>query len=692
MAQPLHPPQFYYMGQIDSVGSNYYHFNNQNGNVNRYYSLRSKDYPQQPQNNGNHHNQQQQQDNGRHSNQQPQQHLYQQQQPQQHHNNSQHQIHHQHHSNQQQQNYGMINNHHHNHHSLNNINGFDDDPMKKKRKRISPDQLRILEKIFVTHQHPTLNLRKQLAMELNMTPRSVQIWFQNRRAKARHMEFKPQLSNGISPDLIYDAIGYSSTGQRFMNGTEKVSIASTWNRILSRNSDILLQYNPDDPSSIDVNARDSKGMSLLFSAAFLGYEYQVRRLIESGANSNIQDNQGNTPMIAASALGSELIVDFLLENRADPNIMNDDGISPLYAACKGGHVAIVQSLVDRQSEVSVKTYTKGETPLHIAALKGYDEICKILLENDAKATVYDSNNFTPLHHASIMGYYSIVKLLVQYGADKSAVDKDGRSPLHSAALMGHDLIVKYLIENGSNPNIQDNDGYLPIHYAVRESRLETVKLLIQLKSFLNLKTKSKQNLLHLSAQYTSLMMGQTIFESDSFDLDQMDDNLCTPLYLAAKAGKTNFVKYLIAKGASKKLAIDKLLQDNEDQKEIIQIIEQSGESSIDKHSNNSTFDEIDFRNNNNNNNNINNNNQNFSHFHPYSKQQQQQPTLFKSQSQSILDKDRDNNINNNNSSSRKEEDYFYEKLYKNSSNRIISNSFSYNQQHKDQSSSPLNDD
>ncbi|KAF2069648.1 hypothetical protein CYY_009033 [Polysphondylium violaceum] len=665
MAQPLHPPQFYYMGQIDSVGSNYYHFNNQNGNVNRYYSLRSKDYSPSPQ------QQQQQQQNNNNGNHQRGHSQQFQQHHQQHHHQQQHQYQQQ---QQQQQQYGMMNS------SLNNIGGaFDDDPMKKKRKRISPEQLRILEKIFVTHQHPTLNLRKQLAIELSMTPRSVQIWFQNRRAKARHMEFKPQLSNGISPDLIYDAIGYSSSGQRFINGTEKVSIASTWNRILSRNSDILLQYNPDDPSSIDVNARDSKGMSLLFSAAFLGYEYQVRRLIESGANSNIQDNQGNTPMIAASALGSELIVDFLLENRADPNIMNDDGISPLYAACKGGYVSIVQSLVDRQSEVSVKTFSKGETPLHIASLKGYDEICKILLENDAKATVYDLNNQTPLHHASIMGYYPIVKLLVQYGADKCCVDKDGRTPLHSAALMGHDLIVKYLIENGSNPNIQDNDGYLPIHYAVRESRSETVKLLIQLKSLLNLKTKSKQNLLHLSAQYTSLMMGQTIFESDTFDLDQMDENLSTPLYLAAKAGKTNFVKYLIAKGASKKLAIDKLLLDNEDQKEIIQVIEQSGDS-FEKQYNSNNNDEIDSRNNSNSN--------SSSHFHPYSKTSSSSTTTtptttFKSQSQSILDKDRD----------RKEEDYFYEKLYKTSStNRIISNSFSYNQQHKEQSSSPLNDD
>ena len=60
---------------------------------------------------------------------------------------------------------------------------------KKKRKRTAPEQLKVLEDVFNGHQHPNLLLRNQLAVQLGMTPRSVQIWFQNRRAKARNMEF-----------------------------------------------------------------------------------------------------------------------------------------------------------------------------------------------------------------------------------------------------------------------------------------------------------------------------------------------------------------------------------------------------------------------------------------------------------------------------------------------------------------------
>lgn len=57
---------------------------------------------------------------------------------------------------------------------------------KRKRKRTSAEQLAVLEGVFRANQHPNLTLRNQLAVQLLMTPRSVQKWFQNRRAKARN--------------------------------------------------------------------------------------------------------------------------------------------------------------------------------------------------------------------------------------------------------------------------------------------------------------------------------------------------------------------------------------------------------------------------------------------------------------------------------------------------------------------------
>lgn len=50
----------------------------------------------------------------------------------------------------------------------------------QKRQRATQDQLTTLELEFSKNPTPTANVREKIAEEINMTERSVQIWFQNR--------------------------------------------------------------------------------------------------------------------------------------------------------------------------------------------------------------------------------------------------------------------------------------------------------------------------------------------------------------------------------------------------------------------------------------------------------------------------------------------------------------------------------
>jgi len=59
---------------------------------------------------------------------------------------------------------------------------------KGKRKRISPEQLKALLEIFQKTDTPSSEVRERLAEQLNMSKREVQVWFQNRRAKASRMK------------------------------------------------------------------------------------------------------------------------------------------------------------------------------------------------------------------------------------------------------------------------------------------------------------------------------------------------------------------------------------------------------------------------------------------------------------------------------------------------------------------------
>jgi len=57
--------------------------------------------------------------------------------------------------------------------------------VKRERAKLSPLQVRFLSFVYEHNKTPGSSLRMQIAKDFNILPRSVQIWFQNRRAKDR---------------------------------------------------------------------------------------------------------------------------------------------------------------------------------------------------------------------------------------------------------------------------------------------------------------------------------------------------------------------------------------------------------------------------------------------------------------------------------------------------------------------------
>jgi hypothetical protein len=62
----------------------------------------------------------------------------------------------------------------------------------KHRRRTSRAQFKVLERTFSENPKPNAAIRRWLAQQLSMTPRGVQVWFQNRRAKAKAQQVKGQ--------------------------------------------------------------------------------------------------------------------------------------------------------------------------------------------------------------------------------------------------------------------------------------------------------------------------------------------------------------------------------------------------------------------------------------------------------------------------------------------------------------------
>ncbi|GAN08271.1 hypothetical protein MAM1_0197c07779 [Mucor ambiguus] len=74
---------------------------------------------------------------------------------------------------------------HHSHAIAQHHNTTNHRDLKAKRKRASPNQLVVLNRIFNQTYFPSTEIRIELGKQLGMSPRTVQIWFQNKRQALR---------------------------------------------------------------------------------------------------------------------------------------------------------------------------------------------------------------------------------------------------------------------------------------------------------------------------------------------------------------------------------------------------------------------------------------------------------------------------------------------------------------------------
>jgi hypothetical protein len=100
--------------------------------------------------------------------------------------------------------------------------------------------------------------------------------------------------------------------------------------------------------------------------------------------------------------------------------------------------------------------TTGYTALHLAALNGHHNICKILIEQDGQLTsAKDRRGCLPLHLAAWNGHSSVVQYLIE--ADSSTIDEINNakeSSLHLAAQHGHGKVVATLLQVKNSYKIQ----------------------------------------------------------------------------------------------------------------------------------------------------------------------------------------------------------------------------------------------
>lgn len=183
-------------------------------------------------------------------------------------------------------------------------------------------------------------------------------------------------------------------------------------------------------------------------------EAEVKRLIKLGANVNVQALGGHRtfPLYEASRRGHYQVTKFLLDNGAKVNLVNTQGVTPLMAAVATDKIKIVRLLLKYGADVNAQAVGLDNLcALGHAIYKGRYHLVKLLLDQGADINMADSAGATPLHVAAIYGFDKIVRLLLARGANRNLVDMHGRTPLDCAQANGDAGVVRLLTEAGSAP-------------------------------------------------------------------------------------------------------------------------------------------------------------------------------------------------------------------------------------------------
>jgi ankyrin repeat protein len=83
----------------------------------------------------------------------------------------------------------------------------------------------------------------------------------------------------------------------------------------------------------------------------------------------------------------------------------------------------------------------GNTPLHVASVRGNLEEINALLDGGAEINARGERGDTPLHDAAEQGHLHAVERLLAAGAAPDIANIDGKTPRDLASLVGQDSII-----------------------------------------------------------------------------------------------------------------------------------------------------------------------------------------------------------------------------------------------------------
>ena len=344
------------------------------------------------------------------------------------------------------------------------------------------------------------------------------------------------------------------------------------------------QANPEDYDPIvtcllqhdaPVNAVSRKGETPLYVACTKGLVGVVKQLLDCKADVNLTTSNSNKyPLMIACDREFRDIAMMLLDRGADANVCDDDDDrpkqTPLKFAAAHGDAVLVKRLLACGADVN-QMHGVSYTALHYAVVpraglcytpflrislhkgrsvgkESLKNVIRMMLRSGGKPNVLNQRGETPLYLACTPTDYEvcfdIVQILLEHGADPNICPPCDRSllatrhyvqsPLSLAAVYGNVELATLLIKYGARVDHSDDFCRTALHFAIGYGDLED---------------KCSEVCMILAKIKRCTSTAETLLSAGA-DVNALDEDGASPLYLACERGKAEFIELLLSRGAN----------------------------------------------------------------------------------------------------------------------------------------------